>query len=135
MLCACKIHTSRLKTVQPLLYQVKIHTAPLLSTKRQNYAGEEEEQCSLVHYVMHSPLPEPVPLEDEGALLQGHSLGLHKEEAHKYGHADHTYGKEQEGCPLQQNVSFRSSSVPFRSHTITLWPPEEDAGHQVQQAG
>ena len=48
-----------------------------------------------------SPLPEPVLLEYEGALLQRHSLGLHEEEAHERRHADHTDGKEEEGCPLQ----------------------------------
>ncbi len=51
-----------------------------------------------------SPLPEPVLLEYEGALLQGNPLGLHKEEAHKYCHADHTDGKEEEGCPLQHKT-------------------------------
>ena len=32
----------------------------------------------------------PVLVEQEGALLNGHILGLHKEEIHKGGHADHT---------------------------------------------
>lgn len=49
------------------------------------------------------PFPEPMLLEDEGALLQRYMLGLHKEEAHKYGHHNNTNRKEEESRPLQSH--------------------------------
>ena len=47
------------------------------------------------------PLPEPVSLENEGAFLKRHTLGLYKEEAHKGSHHCHANGEEKESCPLQ----------------------------------
>ena len=54
----------------------------------------------------HSPLPEPMLLEDEGAFLQRHSHGFNEEERHKRGHDRHARSKEKEGCPLQQRTEY-----------------------------
>ena len=51
-----------------------------------------------------APLPEPVALEEEGAVLNGHRLGLHKQQSHQDCLHNHTDGKEQEGAPLQQFI-------------------------------
>ena len=53
-------------------------------------------------------------LEDEGALLQGYMLGLHKEESHKNRHHNDTGCKEEEGGPLQAQQTAVSSCA--------IWP-------------
>lgn len=54
------------------------------------------------HQLSSIPLPEPVFLENEGALLQGHMLGLDEEEKHEDGHHNDARRKEEEGCPLHK---------------------------------
>ena len=56
-----------------------------------------------------APLPEPVALEEEGAVLNGNRLGLHKQRRHQDCLHNHTDGKEQERPPLHHSDIHQSA--------------------------
>ena len=57
------------------------------------------------HLTWSLPFPEPMTLEQEGALLNWHCLGLNKQCSHQNGFHNNTNGKEEEGTPLQHTHS------------------------------
>ena len=72
--------------------------------------------------VAASPLPEPVLPEQQGALLNGGSLGLHEEQGHQDGHHDHAARKEEEGEGLQASKTLLQQSsrllVAFQTQSV-----------------
>ena len=64
------------------------------------------------------PLPEPVLLEEEGAVLNGNALGLHKQQGHQDGLHNHTACKEEEGAPLHCTLLTVRNQL-----KLTAWDP------------
>ena len=58
-----------------------------------------------------SLVPESVPLEEEGAVLNGHRLGLHKQQPHQNGLHNHTASKEEEGAPLHGKTTEKDNKL------------------------
>ena len=76
----------------------------------------EEERVSVS--VSEAPFPEPVLLEQEGAILNGNSFGLHKQQGHQHCLHNHTACKEEECAPLQSEINQLTFPV-FRTHQCT----------------